>query len=254
MTDVNFDEFFDDLLGKNKEQSIENDINTISNSSTLTDKKFEYNIRNVLEKNLPIKKFDYKNMDLLKEFKIYKMELFNRETKELIKSNFFLADKQYYYLQLNKEYFFISNDDLTNLNYFDSETMKKESIKGFEETQQVSQDSTQFFLQKENESNSEDNREAFFDDIKLNLLSKETISFIGSNNNIPEHFFEDYFIRGKLLSHGKYPYAICLGKGKENKPSTGKIHYPMEKYYIKLTLRKGKFDGAYSSIKDFELS
>lgn len=258
MEDNNLNQFFDTLLGKNKEAniSIGNEINTNSNTSILTDKKFECNLRNVLEKNLPIK-MEKENMDLLEEFKLYKMELFNRKTKELIKSNIFLAREQYYYIKMENKYFFISNDDISNLNYYDADSNKKiENIKGFEETQQVSNDSAKFFLQKKDnkEQDFKDEKQAFFDDIKLNLISKETISFIGNNNNIPEDFFENYYVRAKLLSQGDYPYSICLGKDKENKPSTGTIHYPMEKYYVKLTLRKGQFDGVYSSEREIELS
>ena len=254
-----FNAFFDSIIGKKKENdsTTGNDIeNTIT--SELTDKKFENNLRAVLEKKIPITRLKYSNFDLIKEFKLYKIELFNKNNREIIKSKIFFSDEKYYYINLENEYFFISSDDLANLNYYDSISLKNEKIKGFEETQLLSNDSAKLFLEEDQKKKITDSNEKvynpFFDDIKLNLISNKTISYIGNNNDIPNDLLAHYYVKGKLLSHGKSPHAICFGKDKDNKPSTGTIHYPMEKYYIKLTLRKGQFDGAYSCTTEFELS
>lgn len=255
MEENDLQKLFDSLL--NKDNISESDING-SAASSLTDRKFENNLRLVLEKNLPVAKYIDK-VNLIKEFELFKIELFNRKTRELIKSNAFLSGDAYYYLTLENEYFFISNDDLSSLNYYNSKTNVKAKIKGFEEKQQLSDNSTTFFLQNEDinrniENSSKNDNRAFFDDIKLNLVSRETINFIGKIDNIPKNYLDDYYVRAKLLSYGQTPYAICLGKEKESKPSTGIIHYPMENYYLKLTLRKGQFGGAYISENEFDLS
>jgi len=256
MKDNNLYYLFDSILKKNNEvNSSESDMSS-SVASALTDKMLEYNLRLVLEKNLPVTKYE-EQPNLIKEFKIYKIDLFNSKTRELIKSNLFLADANYYYLELENEYFFISNDDLSSLNYYDSKTKKSEKIIGFEETQQLPNNSTTLFLQNEDinkilEYKNDDG--AFFNDIKLNLLSDKTLNFIGNINNIPKSYLDNYYVKGKLLSYGQYPYAICLGRDKESKPSTGIIHYPMQNYYIKLALRKGQFDGVYLSRNELELS
>lgn len=248
MKDENLDRFFDDILGKNEDSGKDN-----STASELTDKKFEYNLRKALEKTLPITKLESKTHEFTKEFKLYQMDLFNQETKKLIKSKKFLSKEKYFYLEEKNQYFFIDRDDLSTLYYYISESKNKDKYKGFEETQQLSIESTKFFLNNDDIKSIEE-RDAFFDDIKLNLISKKTVSFIGNNNNIPDDYLDNYYIRAKLLSHGKYPFAICLGKDKENKPSTGIIHYPMEHFYVKLALRKGQFDGEYFSLKEIDLS
>ena len=216
-----------------------------------------YNLRNIIQENLPMDVIEDSILDNNNEFKIYKMEIFELDSKKLLKVTNFPFDDNYYYIKLENEYFFISSDDLSEMNYYNDKTFKKEIIKGFFESQQSAKDSTKFFLKKNVENCEElaEPNDSFYQDIKLNLVSDKTVSFFGQNQNIPKDFFTDYFINAKLMSKGNCPCVICMGKDKENKQSTGTIHYPMEeKYYIKLSLIKGQFDGAFVCSKEFNLS
>ena len=245
---------------KNKENSDEKQNSTEKiNSDKLSGKNFEINLRSVLEKHFKLEKLTEKNLDKNKEFILYKMELFDRVNNNLVKTENFYSGDKYSYIQANNEYFFIVNKNLQNLYYYDSKISKKEKFKGIEENQLLSNDSTKFFVDSDennknsiNDDKSEDN--SFFDDIKFNLISKNTISFYGNNNNIPQNYFDNYFVKAKVLSKGKHPYAICFGNVKDVKSSTGKIHYPAKNYYVKLTVIKGQFDGAYSCQNNINLS
>ena len=86
----------------------------------------------------------------------------------------------------------------------------------------------------------------FLHEIKLNLLSKNTVSVVGENNNIPTDIFERYYVEAILMTKGNdEPYALYLGKGKDNNPDNGNIHFIMDNYYVKFTVIKGQYDGAY---------
>ena len=86
----------------------------------------------------------------------------------------------------------------------------------------------------------------FLHEIKLNLLSKNTVSVVGENNNIPPDIFERYYFEAILMTKGNdEPYALYLGKGKDNNPDNGNIHFIMDNYYVKFTVIKGQYDGAY---------
>ena len=76
---------------------------------------------------------------------------------------------------------------------------------------------------------------------------------IGENDNIPKEIFDNYYVKAKLLTKGNNPHAICLDKNVEYTPGQGIIHYPMEKYYVKLNCVKGQFDAIFISEKDIDL-
>ena len=86
----------------------------------------------------------------------------------------------------------------------------------------------------------------FLHEIKLNLLSKNTVSVVGENNNIPTDIFERYYVEAILMTkRNDEPYALYLGKGKDNNPDNGNIHFIMDNYYVKFTVIKGQYDGAF---------
>ena len=224
--------------------------------SMISDKNFEISIRDKISKKLPICKFKDNNIEEGKEFIIFFMELFDAKKKELICSNYFF-NKEFSIIKKGDEFFFIKIKDLSKLYYYNYKTKDNKIIFGFEEEQQTT-DTTKFYF-TENESNNnqikntEENEGLFFNDIKFNLISDKTISFIGENKNIPEQLLNDYYVKGKLLSKGNKLFALSFGKDKEFKIGEGIIHYPMKNYYIKLSTIKGEFDGIYTSQKDFNL-
>ena len=250
---------FDNIINQKKKKSTSkaSDIDE-ERESLISDKEFEIKLRDILENSIPISKLDDKILDESKEFQLFKMDIFNRKTKDLLNSKSFSYKERYCYINKGKEQFFVCIDDLSKLYFRNTENDEVEEVQGFEETQQTSNDTTKFFL-KENEEKdiireTKKENETFFDEIKFNLISKETISFIGQNNNISPDILNDYYVKAKLLSKGNHPYMICLGKDKEYQPGSGKIHYPMEKYYIKLNSIKGQFDGAYRVLGEFNIN
>ena len=262
MSDTNLEELFDELFEK-KPKNNNIDINEKeeslkTNASQKQDKNFEIIVRKALEINLPITIIKERDLDKNKEFTLYKMELFSRRTHTLIKSEGFLPDKKYYYLKNDDEFFILSKKNFLKMIHYNSKTKEKEIIEGFEDTQQLSNESPKLYIKNTEEktppSNLAENNPEFFDDIQLNLLSEKTINFIGKNNNIPKDILKNCYIRAKLLSKGNSPYAICFGKEKEVQPTTGKVHFPMEEYYSKFSIIKGQFDGAYSNSKKIELT
>lgn len=61
-------------------------------------------------------------------------------------------------------------------------------------------------------------------------------------------------MEGKLLSNSENKsYVAAFGKDKENNAREEKFHYPMKKYYIKLTSIKGQFDGAFINGKEIKI-
>lgn len=178
----------------------------------------------------------------------------------MLKSKSFFQE-EFYYQELGEKAFIIRRDDLSKLYYYNSKTKNKSMIQGFEETQPISKETTNFYFTEEEEEEKnkimenepKESKESFFYDIKFNLLSNETTSFIGENNNIPDDFFKGYYVKGKLLLKGNNLFAVGFGKDKEYKIGEGTIHYPMNDYYIKLTTIKGEFDGIYTCTDTFKL-
>jgi len=81
-----------------------------------------------------------------------------------------------------------------------------------------------YFTENEkNNNNSGENEELFLNDIKFNLISKETISFIWENNNISENLLDDCYVKGKLLCKENKLFALCFGRDKEFKIGEGII-------------------------------
>ena len=106
------------------------------------------------------------------------MELFDAKTKELLCSNYFF-DEEFYDLKIGNESFFIIRKVLSKLYYYDFKTRNNENIIGFEEEQQTKDTMKFYFTENEkNNNNSGENEELFLNEIKFNLISKETISFI----------------------------------------------------------------------------
>lgn len=246
------------VITEDSESEVDN--SSISSISRLSDKEFEKNIRNVLEKELKLLKIENKILSKNKEFKIFKMELYERKTKNLIQSNTFNSDEEYYYLKENDEYFFIRSDNLSKLYYHDNKNNIQKTVKGLEEGQILDNAVNFYFNEKEVNNNNnieieqDAKKETFFDDIKFNLISSQTISVIGSNNNISKDYLDGYYVKARLLSNQNKPYGICLDKGKEFQPGDGKLHYPNENYYVKLTSISGQFDGTYRCSKEINLS
>lgn len=94
----------------------------------------------------------------------------------------------------------------------------------------------------------------FINDIRFNLISEKTISFIGKNDNIPKDILKDCYVKGRLISKGNTPYLLSFGRDLDIKEGQGKFHYKLKKYYIKLTSIKGQYDGAYKNSLDIKLS
>ena len=254
MDSQNLDKYFEGIINnfKLKRHSPETEIDETV-TSNLKDLDFEKKMKNILMDNLLVSLFQLEDLDINKEFELFIMEIYNRKTKELIKKETFKKTQNYFYLQIDKEYFFIPSKNLSYLYYNDLNTKTTKKILGLEETQQ-SDDTAKFFLENKKVNEIiETNEEHFFSDIKFNLISSKTISVIGENNNIPSQIFDNYYVKAKLLSKGNNPNVIFLDKNKEYKPGSGKIHYPLEKYYIKLKSQKGQIDASFISKKEFEL-
>ena len=97
--------------------------------------------------------------------------------------------------------------------------------------------------------------DVFLHEMKFNLLSKKTVSIVGENNNIPPEIFEKYYVDAILMTNGNgEPYAVHLGKKKDYNTDNGIIHFIMDNYYVKLTLIKGQYDGAYKNPEKFNLN
>lgn len=127
-----------------------------------------------------------------------------------------------------------------------------------EEGQEASPEATKFYLTNGEEQDPQSFQEAFINELKFDLISSQTINFIGDNNNIPTDFLKSYYIKGNLISIGKNPYLLIFGKDKDiNNKGEGKFYFPMKNYYIKLTSLKEQFYVVYKSnsennLNDFE--
>ena len=224
---------------------------SMNDDDLIRDRKFEACVRNIIVENFKLSPIENSILSENKQFTIFKMELFEKKDKKLILSKYFHEKEEYYYLKKDQEYFCVKSNYLSTLLYghYLKGTKKTSKYKGIEESQTLGKDSTKFFLEKDDdlEQKAQEVEETFIDRIKLNLISKETISFQGNNNNIPKEYLEDYRTKGFLLSTKNRPYAVCLGKEKEHNPGCGVIHYQTEKYYIKLRRINGQFDGSYKN-------
>ena len=221
----------------------------------MKDAKFKKKLRNTLRENLPISIFELENLDHNKEFELYKMKIYNREAKELIKEEIFKKDNNYYYLKINNNYFFIPSNNLLYLYHHDFNNQTAKKILGLEENLNLSNEESNFFFEKnEVNENIKTNEADFFSYIKFNLISKKTYTYIGENNNIPEDILDNYYLNNKLISKEKNLNFICLEKNEGCMRNSGRIHYPMKKFYIKLISQKGKFDAIFITEKEFYLS
>ena len=231
-----------------------------------SDSQFENDLGLKIKTRLKLSKID--NVEN-KEFRFYQMELFDNE-KNLIDIDDFEENRNFYYIKKESKYFYIDNDDLSKLYFYDEESKINKIIGGYEESQITNSEYTTKFYLTEDESKKEEkkedstgkkikvddkmddqlypeSKETFLDEIKLNLISDKTISFYGKNNNISQNYLQGYCVKGKLLSKGKKPYLLGFGKEINVKSKEGKYHYIMDNYYIKLTSIKGQYDGAYKN-------
>ena len=191
-----------------------------------------------------------------KEFRFYQMDLFLSQTKELIYSQYYNDWEDYFCIkretknenEILKEWFLIYHDDLSKLYYYDFKSKRGVIVKGAKEDQKTSPETTKFYLTNGEEQDPQNFQETFINELKFDLISSQTISFIGDNNNIPTDILKSYYIKGNLISTGNNPYLLIFGKEKDiNNKGEGKFHFSTKNYYIKLTSLKGQFDSAYKS-------
>ena len=172
--------------------------NTSVKDDKLPDKKFETCVRNIIVENFQLSPIDNSILLENKQFTIFKMELFYRSSKKLILSSYFLEGAQFYYIKKDKEYFAIKSDDLSKLCYrycLDNENKITNTYKGIEEIQTIGKEAMNFFLEKDEKDSQpeqkEEDKETFIDTLKFNLISKETVTFLGNNiNNIPNEYLD----------------------------------------------------------------
>lgn len=197
-----------------------------------------------------------------KEFRFYQMDLFLSQTKELIYSQYYNDWEDYFCIkretknenEILKEWFLIYHDDLSKLYYYDFKSKRGVIVKGAKEDQKTSPETTKFYLTNGEEQDPQNFQETFINELKFDLISSQTISFIGDNNNIPTDILKPYYIKGNLISTGNNPYLLIFGKKKDiNNKIEGKFHFSMKNYYIKLTSIKGQFDAAYKSDSEITL-
>lgn len=224
------------------------------------DKEFENDLRAILENTFSLSKVENKVISENKEFHFYEMDLFDlKQNNEPIMTKYYDEKEERFFIKQEDEYFIIRNNNLSKLYYYNSKNNEKLIFPGIEESQLTSYESTKFYLMKEKEmenpkSNPQEMEPTFLNDIKLNLMSEKTISFIGENENIPEQYLKDCYVKGHLISKGNNPFLLCFGKETEINTGEGKFHYPMGKYYVKLTSIKGQYDAAYKNFKDINLN
>ena len=237
------------------------------------DKNFEDNLREVLQNDSRFIKHENSILNSNKEFRFYKMELFNNDTKEIIKTKYFAENSPCFYINIEKDstnaneflkedeknqdkedYFIIDKDDLSTLYYQNSNGDIEDVVRGIEESNYTSGEATKFFITKDDEKNSTNPKEIFTDIIKFNLLSSQTISLIGKNDKIPDDFLKDYYAKGRLFWKGEIPYMLSFIKDNECSGKEGKFHYPMKSYYVKLTSMKGQIDAAFRSSSEIKLN
>ena len=237
------------------------------------DKNFEDNLREVLQNDSRFIKHENSILNSNKEFRFYKMELFNNDKKEIIATKYFDENSPCFFINIGKvsananeilnedeknqdkeDYFIIDKDDLSTLYYKNSISGNEEIVRGIEESNYTSGEATKFFITKDDEKNSTNPKEIFTDIIKFNLLSSQTISLIGKNDKIPDDFLKDYYAKGRLFWKGEIPYMLSFIKDNECSGKEGKFHYPMKSYYVKLTSMKGQIDAAFRSSSEIKLN
>ena len=236
------------------------------------DKNFEDNLREVLQNDSRFIKHENSILNSNKEFRFYKMELFNNDKKEIIATKYFDENSLCFFINIGKvsananeiqnedeknqdkeDYFIIDKDDLSTLYYQNSNGDIEDVVRGIEESNYTSGEATKFFITKDDEKNSTNPKEIFTDIIKFNLLSSQTISLIGKNDKIPDDFLKDYYAKGRLFWKGEIPYMLSFIKDNECSGKEGKFHYPMKSYYVKLISMKGQIDAAFRSISEIKL-
>ena len=237
------------------------------------DKNFEDNLREVLQNDSRFIKHENSILNPNKEFRFYKMELFNNDKKEIIATKYFDENSPCFFINIGKvsananeilnedeknqdkeDYFIIDKDDLSTLYYQNSNGDIEDVVRGIEESNYTSGEATKFFITKDDEKNSTNPKEIFTDIIKFNLLSSQTISLIGKNDKIPDDFLKDYYAKGRLFWKGEIPYMLSFIKDNECSGKEGKFHYPMKSYYVKLTSMKGQIDAAFRSSSEIKLN
>ena len=237
------------------------------------DKNFEDNLREVLRNHSKLTKHENPILNSNKEFRFYKMELFNNDKKEIIATKYFDENSLCFFINIGKvsananeilnedeknqdkeDYFIIDKDDLSTLYYQNSNGDIEDVVRGIEESNYTSGEATKFFITKDDEKNSTNPKEIFTDIIKFNLLSSQTISLIGKNDKIPDDFLKDYYAKGRLFWKGEIPYMLSFIKDNECSGKEGKFHYPMKSYYVKLTSMKGQIDAAFRISSEIKLN
>ena len=237
------------------------------------DKNFEDNLREVLQNDSRFIKHENSILNSNKEFRFYKMELFNNDKKEIIRTKYFDENSPCFFINIGKvsananeiqnedeknqdkeDYFIIDKDDLSTLYYQNSNGDIEDVVRGIEESNYTSGEATKFFITKDDEKNSTNPKEIFTDIIKFNLLSSQTISLIGKNDKIPDDFLKDYYAKGRLFWKGEIPYMLSFIKDNECSGKEGKFHYPMKSYYVKLISMKGQIDAAFRSSSEIKLN
>ena len=237
------------------------------------DQNFEDNLREVLQNDSRFIKHENSILNSNKEFRFYKMELFNNDKKEIIATKYFDENSLCFFINIGKvsananeiqnedeknqdkeDYFIIDKDDLSTLYYQNSNGDIEDVVRGIEESNYTSGEATKFFITKDDEKNSTNPKEIFTDIIKFNLLSSQTISLIGKNDKIPDDFLKDYYAKGRLFWKGEIPYMLSFIKDNECSGKEGKFHYPMKSYYVKLTSMKGQIDASFRSSSEIKLN
>ena len=237
------------------------------------DQNFEDNLREVLQNDSRFIKHENSILNSNKEFRFYKMELFNNDKKEIIATKYFDENSLCFFINIGKvsananeilnedeknqdkeDYFIIDKDDLSTLYYQNSNGEIEDVVRGIEESNYTSGEATKFFITKDDEKNSTNHKEIFTDIIKFNLLSSQTISLVGKNDKIPDDFLKDYYAKGRLFWKGEIPYMLSFIKDNECSGKEGKFHYPMKSYYVKLISMKGQIDAAFRSSSEIKLN
>ena len=102
-------------------------------------------MRNALKANLPIKDCLDETLKKNQEYQVFRIQLFNAKSKDLITSRTFYGQDKYYYINHGDKYFFIHSGNFTNLYYYDLHSKEKKITKGIEESQE---NDTKFILRK----------------------------------------------------------------------------------------------------------
>ena len=121
-----------------------------------------------------------------KEFRFYQMDLFLSQTKELIYSQYYNDWEDYFCIkretknenEILKGWFLIYHDDLSKLYYYDFKSKRGVIVKGAEEDQKTSPETTKFYLTNGEEQDPQNFQETFINELKFDLISSQTIIFL----------------------------------------------------------------------------